>query len=140
MLHDVDEFRTRHTIISTDINETFKIGNRLLSFLEKQIIIDYLLRGELEKMEADFPHLKESALKFLGYETYCELAVKQSTEGIVKKGIYVPLGPQDPMFKMLMEKQQRIIKQIEQDFLVHHIERDENPYLPNYLEIEKKRN
>ena len=103
MIQDVEEFKVRHATISQDINETYKIGNRLLTYLEKQIIIDYLLRGELEKMEANFPHLKEQALNFLGHEMYYDLAVLQSTEGQRRKELYVPLGPLDPYFKVLME-------------------------------------
>lgn len=42
----LDEFKTRHATITQSIEETYRIGNRLLDFLEKQIIIDYHLRGE----------------------------------------------------------------------------------------------
>ena len=42
----LDEFQTRHRNLADKINETYKIGNLMLDFLEKQIIIDYHLRGE----------------------------------------------------------------------------------------------
>ena len=35
MLYDVEEFKIRHATISSCINETYKIGNRLLKYLEK---------------------------------------------------------------------------------------------------------
>ena len=35
MLADVEEFKIRHHTISADINETYRIGNRLLEYLEK---------------------------------------------------------------------------------------------------------
>lgn len=46
----LDEFETRHRAIKASINETYRIGNRLLDYLEKQIIIDHHLRGEQEKL------------------------------------------------------------------------------------------
>lgn len=54
----MDEFSTRHRAIKLSINETYRIGNKLLDYLEKQIIIDHHLRGEQEKLVEQFPHLK----------------------------------------------------------------------------------
>jgi len=36
----------RHTTITERINETYKVGKKMVDFLEKQIILDYHFRGE----------------------------------------------------------------------------------------------
>ena len=51
MMAVVDEFKTRHSTITASINDTYRIGNKLLEYVEKQVIIDYHLRGEQAKME-----------------------------------------------------------------------------------------
>ena len=71
----LDEFKTRHATITQSIEETYRIGNRLLDFLEKQIIIDYHFRGEQENLLKEFPHLADKAKKFLGFELFFELSV-----------------------------------------------------------------
>lgn len=40
------EFQMRHTTITERINETYKVGKKMVDFLEKQIILDYHFRGE----------------------------------------------------------------------------------------------
>ncbi len=42
----LDEFETRHKTLSDKIEQTYRVGNLMLDYLEKQIIIDYHLRGE----------------------------------------------------------------------------------------------
>ena len=42
----LEEFQTRHRTLSDKIEETYRIGNLMLDYLEKQIILDYHLRGE----------------------------------------------------------------------------------------------
>lgn len=46
MKHVVDEFKTRHATITNSIENTYFIGNKLLDYIEKQIIIDYHLKGK----------------------------------------------------------------------------------------------
>jgi len=46
MLELVDEFKTRHASITKLIDDTYLISNKLLDFIEKEIVIDYHLRGE----------------------------------------------------------------------------------------------
>ena len=46
MMEVVDEFKTRHATITKLIDDTYLISNKLLNFIEKEIIIDYHLRGE----------------------------------------------------------------------------------------------
>ena len=41
----MDEFTTRHKTITDRINETYRIGNQMMDYLEKQIILDYHFRG-----------------------------------------------------------------------------------------------
>ena len=76
MMHVVDEFKTRHSTITASINDTYRIGNKLLEYVEKQVIIDYHLRGEQAKMEKDHPKLIEKAKKFLGMQLYFDLSVQ----------------------------------------------------------------
>jgi len=73
MLLSVDEFKTRHLTIKQNISETYRIGNRLLDYIEKQLIVDYHLRGEQQLLESNFPQLAEKAKIFLGHENYYEL-------------------------------------------------------------------
>jgi len=42
----LDEFETRHKTLSDKIEHTYRVGNLMLDYLEKQIILDYHLRGE----------------------------------------------------------------------------------------------
>jgi hypothetical protein len=42
----LDEFQTRHSTITDRIMSTYKVGNQLLDYLEKQIILDFHFRGE----------------------------------------------------------------------------------------------
>ena len=119
----LDEFKTRHATITQSIEETYRIGNRLLDFLEKQIIIDYHLRGDQEKLLAEFPHLTDKAKKFLGFELFFELSVQP--DGI-------PLSNVDPKYQDLMKKQKMIQESIENEYLRHKYERDDNPNLPKY--------
>lgn len=95
----LDEFKTRHATITQSIEETYRIGNRLLDFLEKQIIIDYHLRGEQENLISEFPHLSDKAKKFLGFELFFELSVQP--DGI-------PMSNSDPNYSELMKKQKII--------------------------------
>ena len=123
----LDEFKTRHATITQSIEETYRIGNRLLDFLEKQIIIDYHLRGDQEKLLAEFPHLTDKAKKFLGFELFFELSVQP--DGI-------PLSNVDPKYQDLMKKQKMIQESIENEYLRHKHERDENPNLPKYEDVD----
>lgn len=70
-----EDFLTRHTTIKNSINDTYRIGNQLLDYVEKQMIIDYHLRGEQSRLEEEFPDIAKKAKKFLGYETYFELSL-----------------------------------------------------------------
>ncbi len=70
----MDEFTTRHSTITERINETYKTGNKLLEYLEKQIILDFHFRGEQDVFEAEYPHLKEKATKYLGHSLYYDLS------------------------------------------------------------------
>lgn len=42
----LDEFQMRHSTITGRIDETYKIGNTMLDYLEKQMILSYHFRGE----------------------------------------------------------------------------------------------
>jgi hypothetical protein len=60
--------------MSDKIEQTYRIGNCMLDYLEKQIILDYHLRGEQQDLEKDHPELAELSKKYLGYELYYELS------------------------------------------------------------------
>lgn len=47
----LDEFTTRHRTITDRINETYKIGNQMMGYLESQIILDHHFRGEQDIFE-----------------------------------------------------------------------------------------
>jgi hypothetical protein len=102
----LDEFQTRHKTLSDKINETYRVGNLMLDYLEKQIIIDYHLRGEQDELEKDHPELAEKAKKYLGFEDYYELSS-------LEKG--KPLPNDSEAFKMLMEKSEELNKKFHQD-------------------------
>jgi hypothetical protein len=68
--------RTRHKTLSDEIEATYKIGNFMLDYLEKQMILDYRLRGEEANLEKEHSDLAEKAKKYLGYELYYELSTK----------------------------------------------------------------
>ena len=57
----LDEFETRHKTLSDKIEQTYRVGNLTLDYLEKQIIIDYHLRGEQAELEKEHPELAEIA-------------------------------------------------------------------------------
>jgi hypothetical protein len=59
----LDEFETRHKTLSDKIEHTYRIGNLMLDYLEKQIILDYHLRGEQSDLEKTHTELAEIAKK-----------------------------------------------------------------------------
>ena len=59
----MDEFETRHKTLSDKIEHTYRIGNLMLDYLEKQIILDYHLRGEQSDLEKTHTELAEIAKK-----------------------------------------------------------------------------
>lgn len=96
MMALVDEFKTRHTTITDSIQETYRIGNKLLDYVQKQVIIDYHLQGQQAKMEETHPHLVKKAQNFLGMQVYFDLSVSQING--------VPMSAADPHYTMLIKK------------------------------------
>lgn len=70
----MDEFETRHKTLSDMIEATYTIGNLMLDYLEKQMILDFHLRGEQQILESEYKELAEKAKKYLGFELYYELS------------------------------------------------------------------
>lgn len=70
----LEEFETRHKTLSDKIEDTYRVGNMMLDYLEKQIILDYHLRGEQDELEKEHPELAETAKKYLGFELYYDAA------------------------------------------------------------------
>ena len=50
----------------------------MMDYLEKQIIIDYHLRGEQAELEKEHPEIAEKAKKYLGFEFYYELSTQEA--------------------------------------------------------------
>jgi len=97
----LDEFHTRHATINQSINDTYRIGNKLLEFIEKQVIIDYHLMGKQEKLEKEYPELVKKAQKFLGFETFYELS---------SQPYGLPMDSSHPEFHKLIKLQKVIHK------------------------------
>lgn len=83
----------------------------MLDYLEKQIIIDYHLRGEQAELEKDHPEIAEKAKKYLGFEFYYEL----STQAVGK-----PLDPESKAFKILVTKSEDLNKKYRTDMDTHN--------------------
>ena len=64
-------------------------------YLEKQIILDYHLRGEQHLLEEEHKELSEFAKKYLGLELYYELAAQAEGK---------PLPKDSQGFKTIMAK------------------------------------
>lgn len=103
----LDEFQTRHKTLSDKINDTYRVGNLMMDYLEKQIIVDYHLRGEQAELEKEHPELAEKAKKYLGFELYYELS------GIEK------LAPDNEYFKALMQKSEELNNKFHHDMEVY---------------------
>lgn len=99
----LEEFETRHKTLSDKIEETYRIGNLMLDYLEKQIILDYHLRGEQDELEKEHPELAEKAKKYLGFELY----YSQPEEGKPLKDTST--------FKSIMEKVEELNSKFQQD-------------------------
>lgn len=78
----LDEFETRHKTLSDKIEQTYRVGNLMLDYLEKQLILDYHLRGEQGELEKEHPELAEKAKKYLGFELYYELSSQEQGKPI----------------------------------------------------------
>jgi hypothetical protein len=46
----------------------------MLDYLEKQVILDYHLRGQQAELEKEKPELADKAKKYLGYELYYNMS------------------------------------------------------------------
>ena len=101
----LDEFKTRHQTLSDKIEATYRIGNLMRDYLEKQIILDYHLRGEQQLLEKDHPELVEKAKKYLGFELYYELTKDQGK----------PLPVDSKHFKTIMAMSEELNKKYHQE-------------------------
>ena len=78
----------------------------MLDFLEKQIILDYHLRGEQADLEKEHPELAEYAKKYIGYEMYYELSAQAGGK---------PLPVDSPAFRQIMVKAEELNKKFHVD-------------------------
>ena len=122
-IHLIEDFKKRHQTITESIGETYKIGNRLLTYLQKQIIIDYHLRGEQDILEKEHPNLADIAKKWLGHEFYYDLSVATA------HGEPLFITHYDH-FQTLMKKQDEIKQLIIGHYKEHLDQRVEKLHLP----------
>ena len=45
-MESLDEFQTRHSTIEKRISETYLVGKKMVEYLQKQVILDFHLRGD----------------------------------------------------------------------------------------------
>ena len=109
----LDEFTTRHKTITDRINETYRIGAKMINYLEKQTILDYHLRGEQDLFEQEYEHLKQKAEKLLGYPTYFALSSLTGTP--------VTEANQPELYQKLMEIQQKITTGLDVSLAEHNV-------------------
>ena len=113
----VDEFQTRHSTITDRINETYKIGNKMIDYLEKQIIIDYHFRGEQDLFEQDYPQLKPKAEKLLGQDTYFDCSPLTGSPLVESE--------QPELYARLMQVQAKITTGLDEDLAKHNVQIDQ---------------
>lgn len=114
----MDEFTTRHRTITERINETYKIGNQMSDYLEKQIIIDFHFRGEQDIFEEEYEHLKSKAEKLLGHETYYECASQSP-------GFALTEEEQPVLYAKLMSIQKKITSELDENLAKHNVRIDQ---------------
>jgi hypothetical protein len=100
----LEEFHIRHKTLSDKIEDTYRVGNLMLDYLEKQIILDYHLRGEQEELEKEHPELAEKAKKYLGFELYYDQPAEKGKP-----------DPNSPAYKSIMEKYEELNSKFQQD-------------------------
>ena len=120
LLHQTEalnEFKTRHTTITDRINETYKIGNQMMEYLEQQIILDHHWRGEQDIFEEEYPHLKEKAEKLLGSDTYFDCSPLT--------GSPITEDEQPELYARLMKIQKKITSDLDENLAQHHVQLDQ---------------
>lgn len=111
----MDEFTTRHSTIADRIQKTYRLGNKMVDFLEKQVILDFHFRGEQDVLEKNHPALKDKAVKYLGPTFYYDLSPTTGQS----------LPKDDPMYSKLMDMYKRLETAIEKDLKVPEKDRDQ---------------
>lgn len=76
----------------------------MMDYLEKQIIIDYHLRGEQDLLKEQNPKLDKAAKKFFGYEDYYEFSLLTG-----------PMPQDHPKFEKLIQTANELNIKIEKD-------------------------
>ena len=102
----LDEFETRHKTLSDKIEQTYRVGNLMLDYLEKQIILDYHLRGEQSELEKEHAELAEKAKKYLGFELYYECSSQAQGK---------PLVANSDVYKEIMKKVEDLNQKFQHD-------------------------
>ena len=113
----LDEFTTRHRSIRDRITETYKIGNQMTDYLEKQIILDHHFRGEQDLFEQEYPHLQEKAEKLLGSDTYFDCSPLT--------GSPISEEEQPELYARLMQIQAKITQNLDENLAKHNVKIDQ---------------
>ena len=88
----------------------------MLGYLEKQIILDYHLRGEQAQFEVDHEDLKEKAQTMFGLELYYELGARIGP---------VQEAKQPELFAKLMGIQKKISEELDECCSKHNVKLEE---------------
>ena len=113
----LDEFTTRHRSIRDRITETYKIGNQMTDYLEKQIILDHHFRGEQDLFEQEYPHLQAKAEKLLGSDTYFDCSPLT--------GSPISEEEQPELYARLMQIQAKITQNLDENLAKHNVKIDQ---------------
>ncbi len=113
----LDEFQTRHSTITEKINETYKIGNQMMDYLEKQIILDHHFRGEQDQFEQEYERLKAKAIKLLGHDTY------YACSPLTGSPLTEDENPE--LFEKLMQIQTKISNDLDGNLAKHNVRIDQ---------------
>ena len=113
----IKDFSTKHKVITERITETYRIGNQMMDYLEKQIILDHHFRGEQDLFEQEYPHLKQKALELLGQDIYFDCSPLT--------GAALSETEQPELFASLMKIQASITTDLDEQVYKHYVKIDE---------------
>ena len=89
----------------------------MMSYLEKQIILDHHFRGEQDLFEQEYPHLKQKAQKLLGHDTYFDCSPLT--------GSALEEEEQPELFACLMKIQAKITTDLDENLAKHNYKIDQ---------------
>ena len=88
----------------------------MMDYLERQIILDHHWRGEQDIFESEYPHLKETAEKLLGPDTYFDCSALTGTP--------LTQDEQPEIYARLLEIQNNLCCDLDQNLEKHNVKID----------------